>query len=287
VSVLYFELITSFVTKSQFDSTRSATVVIDHVRVEYPAGAAGEVSLVAISDISLSIAPGEFVSIIGPSGCGKSSLLYLINGINKPAAGRIVVGGETVTKPSAARALVFQDASLLPWNSVVTNVAMGLQVAGVPKAEREAAAAGLLKLVGLDGFGAKLPHQLSGGMKQRVGIARALCVDPAVLLMDEPFGALDAQTRQLMGAELLRIWRERKKTIVFVTHDIDEAIYLADRVVVLSARPARVLEEVTIDLPRPRGLDIQNTEAFREMRERIWKLLEAEVTAAWMASGKA
>jgi NitT/TauT family transport system ATP-binding protein len=287
VSVLYFELITSFVTKSQFDSTRSASVVIDHVRVEYPAGAAGEESLVAISDISLNIAPGEFVSIIGPSGCGKSSLLYLINGINKPAAGRIVVGGETVHKPSAARALVFQDASLLPWNSVVANVAMGLQVAGVPKAERESQAAGLLKLVGLDGFGAKLPHQLSGGMKQRVGIARALCVDPAVLLMDEPFGALDAQTRQLMGAELLRIWRERQKTIVFVTHDIDEAIYLADRVVVLSARPARVLEEVRIDLPRPRALNIQNTEAFREMRERIWKLLEAEVTAAWMASGEA
>ena len=284
MSVLYFELITSFVTESQ--STRSASVVIDHVRVEYP-GAAGEDALVAIADISLTIAPGEFVSIIGPSGCGKSSLLYLINGINSPAAGTIVVDGETVTKPSAARALVFQDASLLPWNSVVANVAMGLQVAGVPKAEREAQADVLLKLVGLDGFGAKLPHQLSGGMKQRVGIARALCVDPAVLLMDEPFGALDAQTRQLMGVELLRIWRERQKTIVFVTHDIDEAIYLADRVVVLSARPARVLEVVRIELPRPRALDIQNTEAFREMRERIWKLLEAEVTAAWMASGEA
>jgi NitT/TauT family transport system ATP-binding protein len=284
VSVLYFELITSFVTKSQ--STRSASVVIDHVRVEYP-GAAGEDALVAIADISLTIAPGEFVSIIGPSGCGKSSLLYLINGINKPASGNIVVGGATVSKPSAERALVFQDASLLPWNSVLTNVAMGLQVAGVPKAEREAQADVLLKLVGLDGFGAKLPHQLSGGMKQRVGIARALCVDPAVLLMDEPFGALDAQTRQLMGVELLRIWRERQKTIVFVTHDIDEAIYLADRVVVLSARPARLLEEVRIDLPRPRSLDIQNTEPFREMRERIWKLLEAEVTAAWMASGEA
>jgi NitT/TauT family transport system ATP-binding protein len=284
VSVLYFELITSFVTQSQ--STRSASVVIDHVRVEYP-GADGEAALVAIADISLKIAPGEFVSIIGPSGCGKSSLLYLINGINKPAAGSIVVDGESVTKPSASRALVFQDASLLPWNSVVANVAMGLQVAGVPKAAREAQADVLLKLVGLDGFGAKLPHQLSGGMKQRVGIARALCVDPAVLLMDEPFGALDAQTRQLMGVELLRIWRERQKTIVFVTHDIDEAIYLADRVVVLSARPARVLEEVRIDLPRPRALDLQNGEAFRGMRERIWKLLEAEVTAAWMASGEA
>ena len=284
MSVLYFEIITSFVTQSQ--STRSASVVIDHVRVEYP-GAGNEAALVAIADISLTIAAGEFVSIIGPSGCGKSSLLYLINGINTPAAGNIVVDGETVTKPSASRALVFQDASLLPWNSVVANVAMGLQVAGVPKAEREAQADVLLKLVGLDGFGTKLPHQLSGGMKQRVGIARALCVDPAVLLMDEPFGALDAQTRQLMGVELLRIWRERQKTIVFVTHDIDEAIYLADRVVVLSARPARVLEEVRIDLPRPRALDIQNTEAFRETRERIWKLLEAEVTAAWMASGEA
>jgi NitT/TauT family transport system ATP-binding protein len=267
------------------EPTRSASVIIDHVRAEYPATTAGGDSLVAIADISLSIAAGEFVSIIGPSGCGKSSLLYLINGINAPASGTIVVGGETVSKPSAERALVFQDASLLPWNSVLANVAMGLQVQGVPKAEREAQAGALLKLVGLEAFGAKLPHQLSGGMKQRVNIARALCVDPAVLLMDEPFGALDAQTRQLMGAELLRIWHERKKTIVFVTHDLDEAIYLADRVVVMSARPARVLDEVRVDLPRPRLLDIENSAAFREIREYVWKLLESEVTAAWRASG--
>jgi NitT/TauT family transport system ATP-binding protein len=267
------------------EPTRSASVIIDHVRAEYPATTAGGESLVAIADISLRIAAGEFVSIIGPSGCGKSSLLYLINGINAPASGTIVVGGESVSKPSAERALVFQDASLLPWNSVLANVALGLQVQGVPKAEREAQAAALLKLVGLEAFGAKLPHQLSGGMKQRVNIARALCVDPEVLLMDEPFGALDAQTRQLMGAELLRIWHERKKTIVFVTHDLDEAIYLADRVVVMSARPARVLDEVRVDLPRPRLLDIENSAAFREIREHIWKLLESEVTAAWRASG--
>jgi NitT/TauT family transport system ATP-binding protein len=263
--------------------TRSASVVIEHVRVEYPPSAANDAALVAIEDVSLTIEPGEFVSIIGPSGCGKSSLLYLVNGINAPTSGRITVGGELVTKPSAQRALVFQDAALLPWNSVRTNVAMGLQVEGRPKAEREAAAAALLKLVGLDGFGDKLPHQLSGGMRQRVGIARALCVDPQVLLMDEPFGALDAQTRQLMGLELLRIWRQRQKTIIFVTHDIDEAIYLADRVVVLSGRPARVMDEVRTNLPRPRALDVQNTEPFREMRERIWKLLESEVTAAWTA----
>jgi NitT/TauT family transport system ATP-binding protein len=267
------------------EPTRSASVIIDHVRAEYPATTAGGESLVAIADISLSIAAGEFVSIIGPSGCGKSSLLYLINGINAPASGSIVVGGESVSKPSAERALVFQDASLLPWNSVLANVALGLQVQGVPKAEREAQAAALLKLVGLEAFGAKLPHQLSGGMKQRVNIARALCVDPEVLLMDEPFGALDAQTRQLMGAELLRIWHERKKTIVFVTHDLDEAIYLADRVVVMSARPARVLDEVRVDLPRPRLLDIENSAGFREIREHVWKLLESEVTAAWRASG--
>jgi NitT/TauT family transport system ATP-binding protein len=267
------------------ERTRSASVIVDHVRAEYPATTAGGESLVAIADISLRIAAGEFVSIIGPSGCGKSSLLYLINGINAPAAGTIVVGGESVSKPSAERALVFQDASLLPWNSVLANVALGLQVQGVPKAEREAQAAALLKLVGLEAFGAKLPHQLSGGMKQRVNIARALCVDPEVLLMDEPFGALDAQTRQLMGAELLRIWHERKKTIVFVTHDLDEAIYLADRVVVMSARPARVLDEVRVDLPRPRLLDIENSVAFREIREHVWKLLESEVTAAWRASG--
>jgi ABC-type nitrate/sulfonate/bicarbonate transport system ATPase subunit len=267
------------------EPTRSASVIIDRVRAEYPATTAGGESLVAIADITLSIAAGEFVSIIGPSGCGKSSLLYLINGINAPASGSIVVGGESVSKPSAERALVFQDASLLPWNSVLANVAMGLQVQGVPKAEREAQAGALLKLVGLEAFGAKLPHQLSGGMKQRVNIARALCVDPEVLLMDEPFGALDAQTRQLMGAELLRIWHDRKKTILFVTHDLDEAIYLADRVVVMSARPARVLDEVRVNLPRPRLLDIENSAAFREIREHVWKLLESEVTAAWRASG--
>jgi NitT/TauT family transport system ATP-binding protein len=265
------------------EPTRSANVVIDHVRVEYPSSATNDAPLVAIGDVSLTIEPGEFVSIIGPSGCGKSSLLYLVNGINAPTAGRITVGGELVTKPSAQRALVFQDAALLPWSSVRANVAMGLQVAGRPKAEREAAADALLKLVGLEGFGDKLPHQLSGGMRQRVGIARALCVDPQVLLMDEPFGALDAQTRQLMGLELLRIWRTRQKTIIFVTHDIDEAIYLADRVVVLSGRPARVMDEVRTNLPRPRDLDVQNTEPFRAMRERIWKLLESEVTAAWTA----
>src|ERR1700677_4205860 len=185
------------------EPTRSASVVIEHVRVEYPPSAANDAPLVAIDDVSLTIDPGEFVSIIGPSGCGKSSLLYLVNGISAPTSGRITVGGQLVTKPSAQRALVFQDAALLPWNSVRTNVAMGLQVEGRPKAEREAAAGALLKLVGLDGFGDKLPHQLSGGMRQRVGIARALCVDPQVLLMDEPFGALDAQTRQLMGLELL------------------------------------------------------------------------------------
>ena len=263
------------------ESSRSASVVIDHVHVEYPASSTGGTPLVAITDLSLRIEPGEFVAIIGPSGCGKSSLLYLINGINAPTAGTIVVGGQTVSKPSAERALVFQDAALLPWNSVLTNVAMGLQIAGRPKHEREAQAASLLKLVGLDGFEHKLPHQLSGGMKQRVGIARALCVDPEVLLMDEPFGALDAQTRQLMGAELLRSWRQRQKTIVFVTHDIDEAVYLADRVVVMSARPSRVLEEVTIDLPRPRELAIQNSSVFRDAHERIWRLLESEVTKAW------
>lgn len=225
------------------------------------------------------------MAIIGPSGCGKSSLLFLINGIASPTSGRIVVGGETVSKPSAERALVFQEAALLPWSSVLTNVAMGLAIRHENKREREAQAMVLLKLVGLEAFASKLPHQLSGGMKQRIGIARALCVDPEVLLMDEPFGALDAQTRQLMGAELLRIWQQRQKTIVFVTHDIDEAVYLADRVVVMSARPSRVLEEVDIDLPRPRALEVQNSTTFRETRERIWRLLQSEVMAAW-ASGE-
>jgi NitT/TauT family transport system ATP-binding protein len=267
------------VADSQPGGERSAHVAIEHVRLEYPGG--GGEPLVAIADLSLSIERGEFVAIIGPSGCGKSSLLYLINGINKPTAGTITVAGERVAKPSPQRALVFQDASLLPWSSVLKNIAIGRQIEGRAKNEREAEATELLKLVGLEGFGAKLPHQLSGGMKQRVGIARALCVDPEVLLMDEPFGALDAQTRQLMGVELLRIWRQRQKTVIFVTHDIDEAVFLADRVVVMSARPARVIEEVAIDLPRPRALDIENSAEFRRYREQIWTQLSSQVTASW------
>jgi len=259
---------------------RSANVIVDHVHLEYPAASGGE-PLVAIADLSLTIAQGEFVAIIGPSGCGKSSLLYLINGIAKPTSGTISVAGDVVTRPSPDRALVFQDAALLPWCSVLTNVAVGLQIQRKSKSERETVAAELIKLVGLDGFGAKLPHQLSGGMKQRVGIARALCVDPEVLLMDEPFGALDAQTRQLMGVELLRIWLHRKKTVIFVTHDIDEAVFLADRVVVMSARPSRVIEEVRIDLSRPRALDIENTTEFLQYRRQIWDVLKSEVTASW------
>lgn len=259
---------------------RYAHVAIDHVHLEYPGVASGE-PLVAIADLSLAIERGEFVAIIGPSGCGKSSLLYLINGISKPTSGTITVANERVVKPSPQRALVFQDASLLPWCSVVKNIAIGRQIAGKGKSERESEARELLKLVGLDGFGAKLPHQLSGGMKQRVGIARALCVDPEVLLMDEPFGALDAQTRQMMGVELLRIWEQRQKTVLFVTHDIDEAIFLADRVVVMSARPARVIEEVRVDLPRPRALDIENSAEFRAYREQIWVQLSAQVASTW------
>ena len=254
-------------------------MVIDRVHLEYPATSNGA-PLVAIADLSLTIETGEFVAIIGPSGCGKSSLLYLINGIAKPTSGTIAVDGALVTKPSPDRALVFQDAALLPWRSVLANVAVGLQIQGTAKAEREAAAAELVKLVGLEGFETKLPHQLSGGMKQRVGIARALCVDPEVLLMDEPFGALDAQTRQLMGVELLRIWLHRRKTVIFVTHDIDEAVFLADRVVVMSARPSRVIEELRIDLERPRALDIENAAEFRRYRQQIWDMLKSQVSIA-------
>jgi NitT/TauT family transport system ATP-binding protein len=261
---------------------RSANVRIEHVHLEY-AALDGE-PLVAIADLSLTIERGEFCAIIGPSGCGKSSLLYLINGIAKPTSGTISVDGRLVTRPSPQRALVFQDAALLPWRSVLANVAVGLEIAGKGKHEREVAATELIKLVGLDGFARKLPNQLSGGMKQRVGIARALCVEPDVLLMDEPFGALDAQTRQLMGVELLRIWLHRKKTVIFVTHDIDEAIFLADRVIVLSSRPSRVIRELRIDLPRPRALDIENGAEFRAYRRQLWDALEEQVAATWAGS---
>jgi len=221
----------------------------------------------ALIDINLRIEAGEFICLLGPSGCGKSTLLKIIAGLIPATAGRITIDGKSVSGPGAERAVVFQDYALFPWMTVRDNVEFGLEARKVPVAERRETSARLLKVVGLTDFAERYPHQLSGGMKQRVSIARALAVDPSILLMDEPFGALDAQTRQLLQDELLRIWREYRKTVVFVTHSIEEAIYLSDRIVVMTARPGRVKQIVTISEPRPRDMaSVEMNQRQREVR---------------------
>jgi NitT/TauT family transport system ATP-binding protein len=260
-------------------------LVIESVRLAYRR-ALDDSEFLALDTLSLTVERGEFVAIVGPSGCGKSTLLLLVNALLRPTSGEILLNGRPVDTPGPDRALVFQEFALLPWRTVLHNVELGLEVTGQPAAVRRQVARDNLRLVGLSAFERYYPHQLSGGMRQRVGIARALSVGPEVLLMDEPFGALDAQTRQIMGAELLRIWERDRKTILFVTHDIDESIYLADRVVVMSASPGRVLEVLPIALPRPRDFEARNGPAFVEYRRRIWERLEQEVrkSLAWQFS---
>jgi NitT/TauT family transport system ATP-binding protein len=254
-------------------------LVLDNLSLAYPQATAG-VEFLALREVSFSVGDGEFVTIVGPSGCGKSTLLMLIAALLHPTGGRILLNDKPVTVPGSDRALVFQDFALLPWRNVLKNVELGLELKGVPAGKRHEIARRYVAMVGLRAFERHYPHQLSGGMRQRVGIARALSVEPEVLLMDEPFGALDAQIRQVMAAELLRIWERDRKTILFVTHDIDEAIFLADRVIVMSASPGRIIREMPIDLPRPRRLDIRNTAAFTSYRQTIWTLLEEEVRSS-------
>jgi NitT/TauT family transport system ATP-binding protein len=224
----------------------------------------------------LSVADGEFVTVVGPSGCGKSTLLHILGGFIPAEAGAIRVHGRKVVGPGPDRGMVFQEFSLFPWRTVSGNVGWGLEVRGAATAERQAVVDRYLELTGLSEFRDHLPGELSGGMKQRVALARVLAFDPEVLLMDEPFGSLDAQTRETMQEELIRIWERTGKTIFFVTHDIDEAVYLGDRVLVLSARPARVREEVAVALPRPRGVVARKSTAFLECKNRIWDLIREE-----------
>jgi NitT/TauT family transport system ATP-binding protein len=220
---------------------------------------------------------GEFVSIVGPSGCGKTTFLSVVDGLVAASAGRILVDGQAVTRPGPDRAMVFQEASLLPWRTVLGNVCYGLECLGTPRREREERAAHLMDLVGLSGFEHHYPYELSGGMQQRVNLARALLVDPKILLMDEPFASLDAQTRELMQEELLRIWLQAKKTVLFVTHQIDEAIYLSDRVLVFSSRPGRVKETIRVEIERPRPLGVKREPRFHAIEDRIWSLIEEDV----------
>jgi NitT/TauT family transport system ATP-binding protein len=226
----------------------------------------------ALSDVSLDIKPGRFVVLVGPSGCGKSTLLMMLAGLLQPTSGTILINGAPIEKPDPDRVgVVFQEASLFPWLTAEENVEFPLALRSVAKAERRAKAEDALKLVGLDGFGKRHPHELSGGMKQRVSIARGLVQDPPVLLMDEPFAALDEQTRMTMGDELLRIWAATGKTVVFVTHSLTEAVYLADEVAVMSARPGRIIDHLQVQLARPRTYEMLSGDAFGTLRDRIWR----------------
>ena len=239
-------------------------------------------SVEALHDISFTLRDGEFVAVLGPSGCGKSTLLELIAGLEPPTSGQILVDEIPIGGPSSERCMLFQEHSLFPWLSVTGNVAYGLTIKKVAPAERARRAREMLQRVGLTPFARHFPHQLSGGIKQRVAIARALITDPALLLMDEPFAALDFQTRVLMQRFLLEVWQGFGTTILFVTHHIDEAVLLADRVLVMSASPGRILEEVTIDLPRPRSY---TSAQFNEYRVRFTAELEREVMRTYAEPG--
>ncbi|BFV59267.1 ABC transporter ATP-binding protein [Kitasatospora sp. CMC57] len=235
----------------------------------------------ALDRVDLDIAAGEFVVIVGPSGCGKSTLLDLAAGLTRPTGGRILLDGNPVTGAGVDRSVVFQQYALLPWRTAQGNVEFGLEATGVPRRQRVALAREYLGLVGLSGFEDRHPHELSGGMKQRVAIARSLAYDPGVLLMDEPFAALDAQTRELLQDELLRIWERTGKTVVFITHGIEEAVYLGQRVAVLTSRPGRVKEVVPIDLgERTTAQDLRSAPEFARYRHEIWSLLHDEVDRA-------
>ncbi|MET7881295.1 ABC transporter ATP-binding protein [Micromonospora profundi] len=247
-------------------------------------GTAGAVT--ALDRVTLGVRAGEFLVVVGPSGCGKSTLLDLLGGLTEPSGGQVLVDGRPVTGPGLDRGIVFQQYALLPWRTAAGNVAFGLEAKGVPRAERGDLVAHHLDLVGLTGFADRYPHELSGGMKQRVAIARSLAYDPDVLLMDEPFAALDAQTRDSLQDELVRIWARTGKTIVFITHGIDEAVYLGQRVAVLTSRPGRVKQVIDIDLgDRDAVEDVRSTDAFRHHRHQIWTLLRDEVRAAQAAEG--
>lgn len=237
----------------------------------------GERRVTALDELTLRVDAGEFVTIVGPSGCGKSTFLHILGGFIPASGGSMRVAGREVAGPGPDRGVMFQELALFPWRTVLGNVTWGLEVQGRAKAERVAIAERYLDLVGLLAFKDAYPTELSGGMKQRVALARVLAFDPAVLLMDEPFGALDAQTRELMQEEFQRIWLQTGKTVVFVTHDVEEAVYLGDRVVVFSARPGRIKAEVPARLPRPRSLEVKKSQAFLEPRNQVWDLLREEV----------
>jgi ABC-type nitrate/sulfonate/bicarbonate transport system ATPase subunit len=247
----------------------------------------GTTTFRALDDVTLEIGPREFVSVIGPSGCGKTTLLRMIAGLTRSDAGSIQVDGREVRGPGQERAMVFQNAALLPWADVTTNVAIGLKLRGIGRDERSRRAQDAIDLVALTGFERSLPRELSGGMQQRVGLARALVVDPAYLLMDEPFGSLDEITRRGMQAHLLKLWSTQEKGAVFVTHSVDEAIILSDRIVVMSPRPGKIVADMPVPLPTPRTHALESTPEFVAIRSQVWSALGGSNPAAGRMVGEA
>ena len=242
------------------------------------AGAGG--GTLALQATDLAVAENDFLTILGPSGCGKSTLLRIVAGLDQPTAGEVLLDGRRIDSPGADRGMVFQSYTLFPWLTVLDNVCFGLRERGLPRAQQLETAHGFIAKVGLTGFEAHYPKQLSGGMQQRTAIARALANAPRILLMDEPFGALDHQTRELMQELLLEIWEAERKTVLFVTHDIDEAVFMASRTVVMSARPGRIKLDRTVDLPHPRHYSMKTTPAFSELKAELTECVRAEVRAA-------
>jgi NitT/TauT family transport system ATP-binding protein len=245
---------------------------VSHLSKGFLHGPSG--AMPVLDDLSLAVADLEFVAIVGPSGCGKSTFLRIVDGLIPPDSGTIRLNGAVVNGPGHGRGMVFQSFDLFPWRTAISNVEFGLEMKNLPRAERRDRARHWIELVGLQGFENSYPHQLSGGMQQRVGIARALAIEPEVLLMDEPFGALDVQTRDLLQDELLAIWQRERKTVLFVTHSIEEAIYLADRVLVFTPRPARIERVADIPFERPRREEMKSDPAFVELRREIWQSLK-------------
>lgn len=259
------------------------TLKASNLSVTYTSVAGGQIE--AVKDLTLKIAAGEFVSIIGPSGCGKSTLLHCLGGMITPSGGEITFDDRPVTQPDPRKAaFVFQDYTLLPWKDVLDNAALGLRFAGVSKSERRRRAEEMLDLVGLSDFTSKYPSELSGGMQQRVAIARAMVMDPEALLMDEPFGALDEQTRRHLGFEMSRILADANRTVVMVTHSLDEAIVWADRIIVMSARPGQIVREIRVAEPRPRLPEFIASPGFAEVRAELFQLLES--TTSGKPSGR-
>jgi NitT/TauT family transport system ATP-binding protein len=257
----------------------TAKLLVDGVSRVFPGVRGGEPTR-AVEPTTLEVAENDFITILGPSGCGKSTLLRIVAGLDRPSAGRVLLDGRAVSGPGADRGMVFQSYTLFPWLTVAENIAFGLTERGLPAAKRRETVAAYIDKIGLKGFERHYPKQLSGGMQQRTAIARALANDPEILLLDEPFGALDNQTRALMQELLLGIWERQQKTVLFVTHDIEEAIFLASRVVVMTARPGRIKAEVFIDLPHPRHYTIKTSLEFSALKARLTEEIRAEAVLA-------